>query len=382
MRRFIRALLFVALLAGAFAGVASALDFNDDAEEAPRGEVGKIYRFEMPSHGGCFYAPYKYVLESGELPPGVKLGNARNLVGLVDGVPTEAGVFRAWIALKDICGNSAELLFTFEIWVRRWSIATDSLKPATVGAEYSAQLQDQGIQSNVTYEVASGTLPAGLTLSPSGQISGTPTAVGSSFFTVKGTAVSTNPSADGTRVDSKTFTLNVSEPLAARVSRRAAEVGVRYVGSLSANGGQGPYTWTASGLPAGLSLGSSGSITGTPSSVGSYPSQVTVTDANGNSKTTAVTFRVAPKLVISTKSVRGASVGSAFSFRLGTKGGVRPVRWSIARGALPAGLRLNAVKGTIAGVARAAGSARVTLRAKDAAGGISTKTFVVVSASG
>lgn len=377
MRRFAKAVLFVALLAGAFAGVASALDFNDDAEEAPRGEVGKIYRFEMPSHGGCFYAPYKYVLESGELPPGIKLGNARNLVGLVDGVPTEAGVFRAWIALKDICGNSAELLFTFEIWVRRWSIATDSLKPATVGAEYSAQLQDQGIQSNVTYEVTSGTLPAGLTLSPAGQISGTPTAVGSSTFTVKGTAVSTNPSADGTRVDSKTFTLNVSEPLAARVSRRAAEVGVRYVGSLSANGGQGPYTWTASGLPVGLSLGSSGSITGTPSSVGSYPSQVTVTDANGNSKTTAVTFRVAPKLVISTKSVRGASVGSAFSFRLGTKGGVRPVRWSIARGALPAGLRLNAVRGTIAGDPRAAGSARVTLRAKDAAGGISTKTFVV-----
>jgi hypothetical protein len=44
-------------------------------------------------------------------------------------------------------------------------------------------------------------------------------------------------------------------------------------------------------------------------------------------------------------------------------------------------LRLNAGKGTIAGTARAAGSARVTLRAKDAAGGISTKTFVV-SASG
>ncbi|MBA3734332.1 MAG: putative Ig domain-containing protein [Actinobacteria bacterium] len=371
----------MALLAGVFAGVASALDFNDDAEEAPRGEVGKIYRFEMPSHGGCFYAPYRYVLESGELPPGVKLGNARNLVGLVDGVPTEAGVYRAWIALKDICGNSAELLFTFEIWARRWSIATDSLKPATVGADYSAQLQDQGIQSNVTYEVTSGTLPAGLTLSPAGQISGTPMAVGSSTFTVKGTAVSTNPSADGTRVDSKTFTLNVSEPLVARLSTRAAEVGVRYVGSLSANGGQGPYTWAASSLPVGLSLGSSGSITGTPATVGSYSSQMTVTDANGNSKTTAVTFRVAPKLVISTKSVRGASVGSAFSFKLGTKGGVRPVRWSIARGALPTGLRLNAVKGTIAAIARATASARVTLRAKDAAGGISTKTFVV-SASG
>ena len=210
MRRFIRALLFVSLLAAAFAGVASALDFNDEAEEAPRGEVGKLYHFEMPSHGGCFYAPYRYVVESGKLAPGLKLGNARNLVGLVDGVPTEPGIFTAWIALKDVCGNSAELLFTFEIWVRRWGIATDSLSPASVGAPYSFQLKDQGITSNVTYEVTDGTLPAGLTLSPGGLISGTPTAVGSASFTVKGTAVSTNPSADGTRIDSKTFTLSVS----------------------------------------------------------------------------------------------------------------------------------------------------------------------------
>ena len=293
----------MALLAGVFAGVASALDFNDESEEAPIGEVGKVYDFKLLSHGGCFYAPYRYVVESGELAPGLKVSNFSNLTGLVSGVPTEAGIFNAWIALKDVCGNSAELLFTFEIWVRRWGIATDSLKPATVGAAYSSQLQDQGITSNVTYEVTSGSLPAGITLSPGGLISGTPTAVGSSTFTVKGTAVSTNPSADGTRVDSKTYTLNVSEPLVARVSTRAAEVGVRYVGSLSATGGQGPYTWSASGLPAGLSVGSGGSITGTPTTVGSYPAQVTVTDANGNSKATAVTFRVAPKLVISTKRV-------------------------------------------------------------------------------
>jgi hypothetical protein len=374
--RFIRVVALFALLAGVFAGVASALDFNDDAEEAPRGEVGKLYRFEMPSHGGCFYAPYRYVVESGKLAPGLKLGNARNLVGLVDGVPTEPGIFTAWIALKDVCGNSAELLYTFEIWVRRWGIATESLAPASVGAPYSFQLRDQGITSNVTYEVTSGTLPVGLTFSPSGLISGTPTALGSTTFTVKGTAVSTNPSADGTRVDSRTYTLNVAEPLVARVPARAGEIGVRYVGTLAATGGQGPYTWSASGLPAGLSL-SGGSITGTPTTVGSYPAQVTVTDANGNAKSTSLTFRVAPKLVISTKRVASATVGSRYSFRLGTKGGVRPVRWTVASGKLPAGLKLNARTGAIAGVARAAGTARVAIRAKDAAGGVSTKTFAV-----
>jgi hypothetical protein len=278
--RLIKVVMLVALLAAVFAGTASALDFNDESEEAPIGEVGKVYDFKLLSHGGCFYAPYRYVVESGVLAPGLKISNYSNLTGLISGVPTEAGVFSAWIALKDVCGNSAELLFTFEIWVRRWGIATDSLKPATVGAAYSAQLQDKGITSNVTYEVTSGSLPAGITLSPTGLISGTPTAVGGSTFTIKGTAASTNPSADGTRVDSKTYTLNVFQPLVARVSTRPAEIGVRYVGTLSATGGQGPYTWSASGLPAGLTLGSAGgSITGTPTAVGSYPAQVTVTDA-------------------------------------------------------------------------------------------------------
>ena len=377
MRRLIRAVLFVALLAAVFASAASALDFNDEAEEAPRGEVGKLYRFEMPSHGGCFYAPYRYVVESGELPPGLKLGNASNLVGLVDGVPTESGTFRAWIALKDICGNSAELLFTFEIWDRRWGIETGSLKPATVDAAYSQQLADRGVKSNVTYEVTSGALPSGITLSPTGLISGTPTAAGSASFTVKGTANSVDPSADGTRVDSKTYTLDVREPLAARVPKRAAEVGVSYVGTLSATGGQGPYTWSATGLPTGLSVSGSGTVTGTPLRAGSYESHITVTDVNGNARTADVTYRVAARLVISTRRVSTAIVGARYSARLEVKGGVRPLRWTIVRGRLPAGLKLGARSGAIAGTARGAGTARVTVRARDAAGGIATKTLLV-----
>jgi hypothetical protein len=41
--RFIKVAVLVALLAGVFAGAASALDFNDESEEAPIGEVGKVY---------------------------------------------------------------------------------------------------------------------------------------------------------------------------------------------------------------------------------------------------------------------------------------------------------------------------------------------------
>jgi hypothetical protein len=375
--RFIRAACLVALLAGAFAGAAAALDFNDEGDHAPIGEVGKVYHFELPSHGGCDYAPYHYVVESGALPPGLKIGLAvhQNLVGLIDGIPTEAGVYRAWIALKDVCGNSAELLFTFDIWVRRWGIATSGLKAATVGAAYSATLEAQGVPSTTKWEVSSGSLPAGLTLSAEGTISGTPSAVGSSTFTVKATGEGKDFS--GTRVDSKEYTLSVLEPLAAKVSRRAAEIHVPFRATLAGAGGQAPYTWSASGLPAGLAVDSAGSISGTPTRIGSFPAQITVTDANGNSKAASVRFTVARGLVITTKSLRSATVGSAYRARLTVRWGVPPVRWSIVRGQLPAGLALNARTGTIAGTARVAGSGRVTIRAKDAAGGISRRTLVV-----
>ena len=92
--RFIKVVVLVALLAGVFAGAASALDFNDESEEAPIGEVGKVYDFKLLSHGGCFYAPYRYVVESGELAPGLKVSNFSNLTGLVSGVPTEAAAVR------------------------------------------------------------------------------------------------------------------------------------------------------------------------------------------------------------------------------------------------------------------------------------------------
>ena len=50
---------------------------------------------------------------------------------------------------------------------------------------------------------------------------------------------------------------------------------------LSASGGTSPYTWTASGLPTGLSISSSGLISGTPTTAGTYSVSATATDSTG-----------------------------------------------------------------------------------------------------
>jgi len=63
--------------------------------------------------------------------------------------------------------------------------------------------------------------------------------------------------------------------------------------TMSASGGTAPYTWSATGLPAGVSIGSStGTVSGTPTAAGTYTVTVTATAAAGGSGSTSFTFTV------------------------------------------------------------------------------------------
>ena len=80
-------------------------------------------------------------------------------------------------------GTSASLTFTI---VAPLSITTASLPGGNIGVAYSATLVAAGGTTPYTWSITAGTLPAGLTLNGStGVISGTPTAAGSSSFTVQ-----------------------------------------------------------------------------------------------------------------------------------------------------------------------------------------------------
>jgi len=62
---------------------------------------------------------------------------------------------------------------------------------------------------------------------------------------------------------------------------RTGTVGTATSLQLTASGGTAPYTWSATGLPAGLSISSSGLISGTPTTAGSYSVTATARDATG-----------------------------------------------------------------------------------------------------
>jgi large repetitive protein len=370
--RFLQVLALMLVAFGAFAGVARALDFDDEDPNPPRAEIGMVYEYEIGTHAGCL--PHHVVIDSGELPPGLKLRQVNDHTAVVEGVATEAGTFSAWLEVIDCANKSAQALFVFDVWPRRWAITTPSLKSAVLGAPYSATFAGAGPDSDVTWAVTQGALPAGLTLSSTGTISGTPSAAGSATFTVEATAKEKN--FGPTRVDSKQFTLDVLAPLAARVSRTTAEVKTRFHATLTPSGGQGPYTWTASGLPAGFAVSSDGTISGAPKRAGTVTFTAHLSDATGASSDIRVRLVVRSHIAVATKALRGGSAGRAYSARLIARGGVEDKTWSVT--GLPRGLRVNGASGVISGVAHGVGSYRVTVRVRDALGAVSTRKLTLI----
>jgi beta-glucosidase len=132
-------------------------------------------------------------------------------------------------------------------------------------------------------------LPAGLSISTSGMISGTPTLSGTSSYTVTVT-----DSAGHTGAVS--CSLTVAPPVSATcVSITAAQgVAITPVAMLGSGGAGGPYTFTATGLPAGLSISASGTISGTPTVIGTFNYTVTVTDSAAHTGTLNCSVTVTP----------------------------------------------------------------------------------------
>ncbi len=149
-----------------------------------------------------------------------------------------------------------------------------------------------------------------------------------------------------------------------------ATAGSPYSQALGASGGKPPYSWSlvAGGgqLPPGLSLSSTGVISGLPPAVGSYSFTVQVTDSASFIAQKLLTLQIAaPPLSISTLTVPFAIRGSAYSQQLIANGGTPPYTWSLLSGSLPAGLTLDSRAGLISGTPDVAGSFSVAVAVKD-----------------
>jgi hypothetical protein len=159
-----------------------------------------------------------------------------------------------------------------------------TLPSGTDGIAYSANLAATGGSGGYTWSYTGGTnlTAASLTLSSGGLISGTPGATGGFPFSVQ-----VQDSQGNTQTAS--LTLNVSAGTLAITtgtnSLPSDTVNVAYPSSISlaASGGITPYTWSlvsaSTTFPTGMTLGSNGAITGTPTVAGPFTFTVKVTDS-------------------------------------------------------------------------------------------------------
>jgi hypothetical protein len=251
----------------------------------PAGTAGTAYSTTLAAAGGI--APYTWALASGSasLPAGLSLSSA----GVISGTPTTATASNVDIQVTDseTTPQKTSLSFTLTInpGVPVLAITTTTpLTSGTVGLAYSLTLAASGGTTPYTWSVSSGSLPAGLTLSSAGVLSGTPTTAGTSNFTLEVADAESTP-----QTATLAATLVIAPLAVTSTSLPAGNVGSRYTAQLAAKGGTAPYTWAvASGtLPAGISLSTSGLLSGTPGSVSSGALTFTVTDSTGAKATSA-----------------------------------------------------------------------------------------------
>ena len=395
MKRFALVAGFVALLVGVVASSGSAASFDDTNPcpasgpllVCPGGQVGQPFSLQLRALAGCDI--YRWEVTNGGLPSGLTISSS----GLIGGTPTASGSTQPWLTVHDLtaaeggnswCGgdNHSERQFVFTVNAGL-SIQNQSVPGGTVGQPYSQTLTalaitnttQPGSPASAAWSVQSGSLPAGVTLSSDGILSGTPTTEGSYTFVVKAVG-------GGGTSDTETETLTVRQPVVVSTPFRGvqkSEVGIPFAAAQTATGGNGTFTWTlASGaLPAGLELAADGAVSGAPATPGRFSFVMSVTDGEGRVMTVDGTLVVAPKFSISLLKLKPAKRGAAYRATITTTGGVAPATWSV-RGKLPAGVTFGKRLHLLIGTPKKAGTYRITVQAVDALGAKAQKTLTLV----
>ena len=333
----------------------------------PAAAVATAYSQQLSASGGV--GPYAYTVSSGSLPAGLTLSSS----GLLSGTSTAAGSFTVSVQAADAHLFTGTQSYTLAVSSANISLTPATLPNATAEAAYSVPLVVTGGTAPYTFSVASGTLPAGLSLNAAtGVLSGTTNVAGSVPVSIKVTDSSTGVGAPFSTTNS--YTLSVAAPVISMTPATlpAAIVATAYSRQLTASGGVGPYAYTVSSgsLPAGLALSSSGLLSGTPTAAGSFTLTVQAEDAHLFTGTQSYTLTVASASVsLTPATLPNPTAESAYTATLTATGGTAPYNYSVASGTLPAGLSLNVATGVLSGTTNVAGSFTFSLRASDSSTG-------------
>lgn len=333
----------------------------------PGGVIGVAYSTPLRAGGGTI--PYQWSVTAGSLPPGLTLAPDGSLTG----TPTQAGTFNFTGTVVDAYGVKVSAPFSLTVATGVIITTQAPLPSAGVGVAYALKFAATTNAPPVTWSIAKGALPSGLTLDPaSGAVSGTPTTAGNFPFTIQATdAASNSVTAPFAIIVTQALTITTS-------SLPDGTIGTAYSQTVAAAGGTPPYQFsvTSGTLPPGISIdASTGAISGTPTQTGTSSITVQVTDAGQQTASQKLTLKIASTLAFTTVSpLPGATGGSAYNQTIAVTGGTTPYTFSIAGGSLPAGITLDPT-GKLAGIPTGLGAFHFTVSVTDSKQNTSTKDY-------
>jgi len=326
------------------------------------------------SKTGAAGATVTFALTAGSLPPGLTMPAQSGSGTVITGNPTKAGTYGFTVKATD--GSlTATLAYQITVTVQGppdqllCTAANGSylvsgvctLPDATLGVPYQGHLATSH-NAGGTLSIVAGALPAGLSLpatfGASGDVvSGTVTQPLGDYntytFTVQGTGDQGQPLYQAYQIS-----VDPDQPLTITLAAGGstlppAMAGGAYTWDFSLSGGAAPYTWSvASGsLPPGLALTSpyatsgdnNSQLSGTPTTAGTYPFTIRVSDYDGQQATQQFSLTVAPPLQITPTTLPAGTVGVKYSRDLPAQGGTPPYTWSVVNNIneLPPGLTLD-----------------------------------------
>src|SRR5437870_1036733 len=241
-------------------------------------------------------------------------------------------------------------------------ISSGAAATGTVGVAFTYQI----VASNCPTSYNATGLPSGLTVNTStGLISGTPTTAGTYSVTISAT------NSGGTGSATLTLTIKPPAPVITSPATATGQVGVAFSYQITAT--NNPTSYNATGLPAGLTVNTStGLISGTPTTAGTYSVTISATNSGGTgSATLTLTINPAKPVITSSLTATG-QVGVAFSYQITATN--NPTSYNAT--GLPAGLTVNPSTGVISGTPTTTGIYSVTISATNS-GGTGTATLII-----